>query len=124
MDEELCIYDAGATFTADIEWFFKDDGTVLTDDKKWNKTVDKFYDVLEKDDLELYEFDDENFKIEHHKDDLYKVVVKDAVLATGVEVECYDLDDGNDKRWDAFWDKVGGIAYLNDIRDEEVSEVD
>lgn len=124
MDEELCIYDAGASFTADVEWFFKSDENVLEDDKKWNEAVDKFYNVLEKDDLELCEFDDESFKIEHHEGSLYKVVVKDAVFATSVEVECYDLDDGNDKRWDAFWDKVGDITYLNDIRDEYVDEVD
>ena len=126
-DEELCCYDAVGSFTADIELNI---GKVESNDVNEDLTdicYEKVYDIIESEGVSIDSDEDELFeriKIKELEDGTTLVTIKDVECSVQVFIEAHNLDEANDKRWNAFSDIVDPLNYLKNLRDDYVSEAD
>lgn len=126
-ESEMYCYDASGAFTADIELNVGKIETNDSDEDLIQKCIDLVINKIESDDLYIetdVEEMDENATIEVLEDGTTLVKINNVEFSVRVDIMAYNLDNANDDRWGEFYDKINPLEYLQNIRDEYVSEAD
>lgn len=125
--DDMCYYDTSGAFTADVELNVGKIETNDSDEDLIQKCIDLVIGKIESDDLYVetdVEEMDENATIEVLEDGTTLVKINNVEFSVGINIMAYNLDNANDDRWDEFYGKINSLEYLQNIRDEYVSEAD